>query len=625
MSEKMKLVVALRKTLSFILLLSATTAQAEFLELPDIVEVPELERKSMLEDMDIPPVRDRDPDPEGGPRLAVSEFRLQGLVEYPELGITRAELAKIVEGIRFDMMEEEKLLKSGFSLKELGELSDLIVDIEDELGDRHAGALEVQRLVWLVREQRAKRGLTLGMIESVADEITKYYRERGFILAKAFIPEQKVRDGIVSLTLLLGDLGEVKVLDNKLYSDSRISGIFDDILDQPVVGSAIEERLYLLNDYPGLSVSGFFEPGSQVGDTRLNINTRSENRFDYNLRLDNHGSEQSSKNRLYGEAFWNNPFGLADQLQVGLLYADDPTQSTFGRIRYSTRVISPRTTLSFGATTNDFIAGQNDENTALLTLKGKTNQKDIELSYALNRGRIENSSIFLIAEEVESIIRYAELLDIDTSWLDDKVQHTVLGYRFDALDEKSKILHQAEFRLMSGEFIYGQELNQDKKYNLLRSNYTMLGFWNVPWLDVNSRFILNAEFQYAGKRLSSIDQLVMGGASRVKAYPLNDFSADDMLYTGASLVFDAPKFLFNGRLQPLLFVDAAYGISRSLSDAEEDATATMAGAGFGFQLSSLSKVRGNLMFAFPMHKSISNNEQTSDDGMRILLDVQYSF
>ena len=56
-------------------------ASAGFLEMPDISDVPELERKTLLRDMDIPAVRDRNPDPQAGPRLAVSAFAGKKVVD----------------------------------------------------------------------------------------------------------------------------------------------------------------------------------------------------------------------------------------------------------------------------------------------------------------------------------------------------------------------------------------------------------------------------------------------------------------------------------------------------------------------------------------------------------------
>src|SRR5690625_5846504 len=78
------------------------------------------------------------------------------------------------------------------------------------------------------------------MIETVADTITQYYRERGFILAKAYIPKQEVRDVVVTLTVLLGNLGEVNVHNNQRYSSGTVKRPFNAILDKPVTRS--EER-----------------------------------------------------------------------------------------------------------------------------------------------------------------------------------------------------------------------------------------------------------------------------------------------------------------------------------------------------------------------------------------------
>jgi len=44
----------------FVVFCLPLNAMAGFLEMPEITEMPELERKSMLKDLDIPSVRDRD-------------------------------------------------------------------------------------------------------------------------------------------------------------------------------------------------------------------------------------------------------------------------------------------------------------------------------------------------------------------------------------------------------------------------------------------------------------------------------------------------------------------------------------------------------------------------------------
>ena len=146
------------KTSSFFVLygvlINVSLVKADFLRMPEIEELRSIKEKTLLRDMDVPPVRDRSPDPTAGPRLAVAEFRIQGLVEFPELGITHDAIYKLVESIRFDLMGEGKLLESGYTINELSEVSDLLIDIEEETVDRHVTSLEVQKLIWLIRSQQ---------------------------------------------------------------------------------------------------------------------------------------------------------------------------------------------------------------------------------------------------------------------------------------------------------------------------------------------------------------------------------------------------------------------------------------------------------------------------------------
>lgn len=608
---------------------------AGFIEMPEITEMPDFERKSMLKDLDIPSVRDRDPDPESGPRLNVEKFKLQGIVEYPELGITKADIEGLIEGIRFDLMQEYKVEESGFTKTELEEVSGLLVEIEEETLDRHVSDLEVQKLVWLIRDQRSSRGITLGQIETVADRITQFYRERGFILAKAYIPKQEVRDGIVTLTLLLGTLGEVAVHDNQMYSSSVIASSFNSMLTMPVTSSAVEENLYLINDYPGVVATGFFQPGSQVGDTRLNINVKSEKAFDANLRLDNHGSDQTGLYRLYGEAFWHNPLGNADQLQISAMYTEQPSNTTYYQFRYSARLFSPRVTLGFGASNNDFILGPgNSETVDNLGIFGETIQSDVSLTYAFKRSRTASYFVDLVYDQIESQTRLGAVGGADDPSLDDIVNNLSFTYRYDVLNEESKILHQGSVKLISGAFDFGVQEGQDENYNLLNVDYSLLTFWKVPFFESTSRLIYRTSLQYASSPLSSINQYALAGPSKVRGYPVNQFSADNAVYMGLDWLFNAPDILdisfadsnLKDMIKPFIFIDGAWGQTLSLVDESDDSTGQLFDAGFGFQFSYLNNIQGNLQFAFPVSEKFSLDEiQPPEDSVKFVFDLQYSF
>lgn len=603
--------------------------------MPEITEMPQFERKSLLEDLDIPGVRDRDPDPESGPRLNISRFKLEGIVEYPELGITRKDIDELIEGVRFDLMEEFKIQESGFTEQEIEEVTKLLVEIEEETLDRHVTELEVQRLIWLVREQRSRRGVTLGQIETVADRITRFYRERGFILAKAYIPEQQVRDGIVTLTLLLGALGEVDVVGDQMYNKPLLTSVFDDWVTLPVTDSVVEENLYLINDFPGLTVTGYFEPGAQVGDTKLNLNLVAEQRFETSLRLDNHGSEETGENRVYGDVKINNPLGNADQLQVSGLYAFDPSNTDYYQIRYSSMLLDPRFSLAIGATTNDFILGPgNSESVDNLDLSGTTKQSDITGTYRFKRSRTRSLYGIFSFEKIESELRVGLFSGSGDAGLDDIVENYLATFSFDLLDEENRFLHQGDVSLLSGDFVEGADQGQDESYSILRMNYSLLTFWRLPFFDSSTRVIYRGSLQFTESALSSINQYALAGPTRVRAYPSNQFSADSAIYTGIDWIFNGPDFLdwsvgsvnLKNITRPFLFIDAAWGETLSLSSDFDDETGQLLAAGMGLQFSHADRFQGNLQLAFPLEEDFSSEEIiVEDEDFRLVFDFQYSF
>lgn len=637
-----------------VLLLAMNPLNAGFLEMPDTTEVPQMERESLLKDLDIPPVRDRDPNPMGGPRLNVTEFRVQGLVEYPELGITRESLTQLVEGIRFDMMAEGEMLESGYTLEEVSEISDLIAEIEEETQDEYVGPLDVQRLVFLIREQRQRRGVTLGMIESVADTITRYYRERGFILAKAYIPQQRVRDGVVTLTLLLGNLGEVKVHNNQKYSAKIIENIFARDMNKPVKSDLIEETLYFVNDLPGLSAQAYFEPGAQVGDTRLSINVMDEDQFASNLRVDNHGSTNTGEYRLYADTYWNNPFGLGDQLHIGVLGTVDPTNSLYGSLHYGLPLFKQRGKFTIGGSTNDFVS----QSITGLSLTGRSAVIDASFNYILQRSRVKNYSLEVRTSHIKTDIEnrlntrvseaqsgsaasesidqgLAQLGDVD---FDSEVSNLDFLFTFDVLLENVRALHQGGVRLTVADIKKGQGANQKRNPVIISADYSLLKFFRFPFSDAQTRGVFKLSGQYADGSVPSTNQFALAGPNKMRSLPINQYNADSGLYGAVDWMFNAPSFLsfdiagdkLSDILQPYVFYELAYG-DATPAEAGEGTWAGVTGMGLGLKLTVKNRFRASMSYARAINYlqdvglPLRLKEHDLPDQNNFYFDMQYSF
>lgn len=618
--------------LLFVTIFLAVVAQssyAGFLEIPTMEEVEEAEEELLLKDIDIPQVSKRDPNPQAGPRINVSQFRVQGLVEYPELGITRQELVDFVETLRFQAMEEEKILESGYTLKELSELQDVIIEIEKNNPDKHIKAEDVQELIFLIRRQRRERGITLGELEAIADKITTHYRSKGFILAKAFIPQQRVRDGVVSITLLLGTLGEVTFQNNRLYKERVIQRYFDDIMTKPVTQNAIEERLYFVNDLPGLAVQGFFSPGIQVGETSLKIIAKQESRFNGNVRIDNHGSDATGEYRLYSDFVVNSPTGRGDQLRLAGLVARKPESATYGSLYYTGPLLSERLKHIVNVSQNAYVVGAESQDAP--GLGGKSTTYELGLEYQTRRSRVKTTSWNLSASKVNAKLD-VQLEDIGALTIgDDEVNNLSVGYKFDFLNDGNQSVSVGAVSL-SYSHIADSVNKENAGYDdaaMFTADYTHLRFAKLPLIKNKVRWVTRFALQYAGQSLLSLNQFALAGPTRSRAFKTNTFFADDGAHLGTDLIFKGLSFYKNNLvLEPMLFADVAYGRVNApdIEGYGVDNEANFSDVGLGLRFSFLKKINGNFTAAIPTSSSLSGDLEQDfapKDDVKLYMEMQY--
>ena len=616
-------------------LLFSTKVFSITLNIPEEVNERDLKYKNVvLKNKTIPAVTKRNPDPSKGPRIPVKEFKIQGVKSYPELSISKAELDKIIETKRYGMMDEAFLQKSGYTIKELLELAETLNKIGATNDGDYVELPDVQKLIWLLKEQKNNRGLTIGEIEEIAESITTYYRSHGFFLAKAFVPKQDVRDGIVGLTVLEGVLGKVTVAGNDLYDSDFLVGIFNDLANKPVIYKDIEQKLYLLNDYPGLKVSGYFKPGEQIGDTHLNLNVLKEDSSSSMLRIDNHGSEFTGQNRLYFQHQFNTPGGYGDQLTLGLMQTSSPDNATYGSISYRLPIYNERNYAYFSISNNQYAIDQSDELTIQdWGLSGTTEVRKISYEHILKRTRKNSKFIrFDYQNSIsdvnsENLAIFNKLYDIDA---------IVMSYHYDVLSETGKSLNNGKILITLGDYFIEKDSDINTEYdNLQKINFShsYLKFSHFPFTKQSVRYISKVSLQLTDTGLPSIEQVALGGPESVRAIPVTTYSVDSGIHVGLEMHFNYPKwmdFKIGNKLKlsnianPYLFFDAAYGVQYAADNAA-DQPAELHGWGIGLEFKYKNNVTGHLLISRPSYVDISNDTITVDEENVIIFDMQYSF
>jgi len=557
--------------------------------------------QQVLGENNIPPVSER----QAGPRIAVTSIRFDTLPEYPERGITASAVQELVERLRRHYTHEDELFASGFTRTELEELAKQLQDIGAQDNPDAVGGEQVTQLVETLRRQKQERGLSYADLDDIANQITRFYREHGLILAKAYIPAQKVQNGAITFSVLEGKLGNVAVQGNKKYSEERLREPFEDQVGKAVDSRRIEETLYLLNDYPGLNTYGFFSAGSTPGTTDLNLQVRQEKPLRFTLRGDNYGSRFTGDQRLFGMLDWFNPLGIGDQLSIGWLQSRSPVSSRLGVLDYSLPVFSPRTRLSISYDHNDFSLDNSSEALRVLDIAGTNTNLTLALEHQLLRSRASNLSLGVAVADKKTTLDSV----IDLPSANEHVRELELRLNTDHLSDRYRLLNMAALAVQYGKFQGEVAAGRDDQYYKLALDTSSLKFVTIPYAGVDTRFLLRTKLRYSKSALPAFEQLSLGGADGVRSFTVSDFSADTAALVSAEWYWPLPGGAkVNDLFQFGLFSDSAYGVQNSYQSAVSDKWAYLSGFGL------LLKFAWNEWFSAQLSVAHPSSSKSNLDG-----------
>ena len=164
------------------------------------------------------------------------------------------------------------------------------------------------------------RDLTLPELRNAAARITRFYNNRGYVLAQAYLPAQDVVGGIVTIAVVEGRYGAI-TLRNQAGAPDALAGRLLSGLNRgdPVAIAPLERRLLLLSDIPGVVVHSTLSPGADVGTSDLTVDLTRGPRISGSLEADNAGNRYTGGYRFGGSVNLHNPTGLGDLISLRLL------------------------------------------------------------------------------------------------------------------------------------------------------------------------------------------------------------------------------------------------------------------------------------------------------------------
>ena len=164
--------------------------------------------------------------------------------------------------------------------------------------------------------------VTIQEIQSAVNEINRLYAERGFVTARAYLPEQTISGGNVHIGLIESKVGNVTVSGNRWtrtkYITDRVGQDQDKVFD--IV--ELEKDVVNFNRYnEGGALKANLKAGAAPGTTDIEL--KADEKFPFHLVgvMDNAGRYQTGRIRggamLYADSLFHN----RDKLSLGSYFA----------------------------------------------------------------------------------------------------------------------------------------------------------------------------------------------------------------------------------------------------------------------------------------------------------------
>ena len=456
--------------------------------------------------------------------------------------------------------------------------------------------------------------LSLADMQKVVDLITDAYRRKGYVTSRAYLPPQKIADGVLEIMAVEGTVGDVTIKGNKFFRTTLIRKAIRLQKGEVFNYNDLKRSLSKLNERTDRNVKAVLVPGKDPASTDIVLEVTDRMPVHLRLDYDNYGSRYVYKNRYSGTLSHNNIFGLDDILSLQYQAGEAEAYQLIS-LRYIVPV-SDRTKLGGYATDSKLTLGKEY---ADLDARGKSRMYGVfasheilnidELTVTINAGfdYLDSFNFQSGAEQSRDRMRVAKLgFDMDYS---------------DQLLGGGRTIFSPEADLGFANIMGGMKAKDDRSSRVgsggkfLKFPVSLLRLQKMPF---SSSLLWKNSAQMSSYTLAASQQFQLGGISNVRGYPSGEYVGDQGLTS--TLEWLIPPYLFPKDVQVPMSKAKFYDAFRIAAfydwgwaqlhhpQAGESKDKTLRGAGVGirFNLPENFSLRADLAWA--LDRTPSDND-----------------
>lgn len=361
--------------------------------------------------------------------------------------------------------------------------------------------------------------LTLKEMQKVADLITDAYRKKGYVTSRAYLPLQKIQQGLLEIRVLESITGDVVVKGNHYYKTKllkrQISLKKGEVFDY----NLLKRDMTDINEHPDRVVKAVLAPGKEAGATDIVLNVKDKLPMHVGLGYDNFASRYVNSNRYTTTLTHNNFVGWDDMLtfqyQIG-----DAQDYTMWNLRYLVPLTNTLD-LGFFMAKSKIALGREFED---LHSRGKSRLYSLFLTESVIKEGDVNLDLSL-GFDYKDVYNF-QLGDVTSR---DRMRVIKGSFDLDIADNYGRtiVYNELGFGLphcFGGLYDHDPTASRSGSGGeFIKDNLNILRLHRMPF---GSTLLWKNQIQFSSDILTSTEQFQIGGIYNVRAYPPADYVGD---------------------------------------------------------------------------------------------------
>lgn len=463
-------------------------------------------------------------------------------------------------------------------------------------------------------------------LDYIVQRITAQYRESGYFLSKATLPEQIIENGTVRIKIIEGYVSDVHIEDETGDLAKDRFGLIESYKNRiksmrPLHGPTLERYLLLMNELGGVKVSGILgsqakeEKDSGAIDLTLQIKDKAT---DSVLYANNYGSKFTGPYQSEFQSTFSTPLIAFDKIQVNVATSIPMDEMRYVYGRYTLPLSSSGLEWFVNAGYSDSAPGYTLKD---FDIKSDSYTGGMGLSYPLIKTR---SQSLVLTGEFESRDILTDFLDTELSR--DHLRVARITANYNGSDHWNGI-NSADLTISKGLNILGAS---DKGNNNLSREegdpgFTKveLGVSRIQFLPYKMQLKVSATSQYTTSPLLSSEEFGYGGQTLGRAYDPSEITGDKGISASIELAYNGLPSINNSiNVQPFAFYDI--GKVWNL-DRVEGLNESGASTGLGLNIESDSNWGAKLLAAIPLTRKADNPVYGDGAAPKVTFELHYRF